>query len=388
MDIFIVSLITLICLNSLYSIKKGPLQILSFFLGWLYTELSFWSFLGLIAYLIFLFCQNKNLNAFVLVLGFVWFLTSCFHLVLSYRSKYKLASLLKLKSFPKVSYLKAVMTIPFLTGVHKVKNIPYGNDSKLQRIDIYLPKKPKDSSPVVLFIHGGAWILGSKSDQGKTWANAFVKENFIFVSMNYRLSPKATWPDHISDCKLAFNWIKENIEKYGGNPKEIIISGNSAGGHLASLLALDLSQDNSLKNSQDSVFSCLSLYGVYDLLNSNKNQSRSLTNLLSRAVFKCSISENPEMWQKASPLFRISENACPFVLIHGSNDSLVNVKDARIFAKALKDTSKNSVIYIELPFTQHAFEVFWSLRSVTVVTYLARYFKELTDKNNDFNTLR
>lgn len=375
----------LLSLNSLYSFKKGPLQGVSFFCGWLFSELCQYVSLLVGLFFIYIIVSHEKLIDFSTVLFFIVFLISLFHVIISVQTGHRLSKMFQQDSATVVPFIKAFTLRPRVSKSTKFKDIPYAQDSPKQKLDIYVPKKPSTKMPVVVFIHGGGWVLGSKSNQGKTWAYAFIRCGLIFVSINYRLSPKATWPEHIIDCKLALAWVKENIDKYSGDPEKIIVSGGSAGGHLASLAALTPNDKNfqpGFEQKDTNVFGCLSLYGVYDLTNSNSNQSKHLVKLLSSVVFKKSLYKDPEPFKQASPLFRITESACPFIIIHGTNDSLVNVKDTRIFFNTLKQSSKNPYIYLELPFTQHAFDIFWSLRSVLVVDHVSRFINNSVRTNS------
>ncbi len=90
----------------------------------------------------------------------------------------------------------------------------------------------------MVYVHGGAWIIGDKREQGKPMMFELVARGWVCVAINYRLSPKGTWPDHIVDVKKALAWVKEHIAEYGGDPAFVAISGGSAGGHLCALAAL------------------------------------------------------------------------------------------------------------------------------------------------------
>jgi acetyl esterase/lipase len=126
----------------------------------------------------------------------------------------------------------------FEVEVHK--NIPYieGKDvDERQKLDLYVPKGAKDY-PVLFFIHGGGWTAGSRSGFDRI-GRTFAKNGVGFVSTGYRLSPKVQHPAHIQDVAKGFAWTVANIGKHGGNAGAIFVSGHSAGGHLAALLATD-----------------------------------------------------------------------------------------------------------------------------------------------------
>jgi lambda family phage minor tail protein L len=132
-------------------------------------------------------------------------------------------------------------------------NIPYkfvsGVDPDLLSLDIYHFSNSTTNKPIVVYIHGGGWAVGDKANIGDK-GTLFLNNNYIFVSINYRLSPASapvditTWnasrikhATHIQDCADALKWIYDNIEDYGGNNENIVIIGHSAGAHLAALLA-------------------------------------------------------------------------------------------------------------------------------------------------------
>ena len=120
-------------------------------------------------------------------------------------------------------------------------NIPYLNESELQMLDIYSPKNQQPPSPVLIHIHGGAWCSGDK--QYSRGHGVFYSQNgFLVVCINYRLhslEKPLKHPNQTEDCTAAIAWVFKNIEKYGGNNKQIFISGHSSGAHLASLIACD-----------------------------------------------------------------------------------------------------------------------------------------------------
>jgi acetyl esterase/lipase len=200
----------------------------------------------------------------------------------------------------------------------------------------------------------------------------------VAVTINYGLSPRATWPDHIVDCKRAVAWVHRHIAEYGGDPSFVAISGGSAGGHLAALLALtsgDPAFQPGFETADASVDACAPFYGVYDMT-AGRGTSRydeGLLMLLERKVFKRRLSDDPAVFEAASPLYRVHPDAPPFFVVHGTNDTLVPVRDARAFVKALRAVSRAPVQYAELPYTQHAFDVLPSVRSAHAVAAVVRF---------------
>jgi acetyl esterase/lipase len=115
-------------------------------------------------------------------------------------------------------------------------DVAYGKDEK-QRLDIYAPKGAKEA-PVVIFVHGGEWTRGDKANI--SYKPKFLNENgIVFVSVNYRLTPPAKHPAHVSDVAAAVRWVHDHAAEFGGDAKKIVLMGHSAGCHLVTLAALD-----------------------------------------------------------------------------------------------------------------------------------------------------
>lgn len=263
-----------------------------------------------------------------------------------------------------------------------VRNVDYvGDGLRAHRLDIIRRRAdPPKGAPVLVYIHGGAWVIGDKREQGLPLLHELARRGWVTVTINYRLSPRATWPDHIVDCKRAVAWVREHIAEYGGDPRFIAVSGGSAGGHLSSLLALtpgDVDFQPGFEGTDASVDVCVPFYGVYDMT-AGRGTSRydeGLLALLERRVFKCRLADEPAVFEAASPLHRVNADAPPFFVVHGTNDTLVPVADARTFVAALRAVSKSLVLYAELPYTQHAFDVLPSVRSAHAVAAVVRFLE-------------
>ena len=211
--------------------------------------------------------------------------------------------------------------------------------------------------------------------------NQLAEMGWVCVTVNYRLSPHATFPEHLIDCKKALAWVKENIAEYGGDPSFIAITGGSAGGHLCALMGLTQNEPEyqpGFESADTTVACCVPYYGVYDLADRNQTQyNDGLIEVLEKRIMKGARHEIPEAWDRASPVTRVNESTPPFFLIHGTNDTLVPVLEAREFSKVLADKSPSPHVYAELPGAQHAFELFTSSRTVHVNDAACRYLSLL-----------
>lgn len=260
---------------------------------------------------------------------------------------------------------------PFAMHRHGVKrsgDIPYGDAGARNLLDVYYPENPlPGGAPVLLQVHGGAWIIGNKREQALPLMNHLTARGWVCVAINYRLSPKFSMPAHIMDVKKAIAWIRENIGEYGGNPDFLAITGGSAGGHLSSLAALtanDKEWQEGFEDVDTSVQAAVPFYGVYDFLDrTNIREGMSMEDFLADRVFKCTRLENPDLWHKSSTINHVRADAPPMLVIQGTHDSLVWNEEAHVFVAALREVAAAPVGFAELPGAQHAFEIFHSPRT-------------------------
>jgi acetyl esterase/lipase len=262
--------------------------------------------------------------------------------------------------------------------VTRVRNIPYGPYGHRNKLDVYKPKKGAQGAPVLFQIHGGGWVIGDKREQAIPLMLHMAARGWVCVAANYRLSPRATFPDHLIDLKKALAWIRENIAEHGGDPDFVVVTGGSAGGHLTALVGLTQNDPQLQPGFEDvdtSVAAAVPYYGVYDFMNDFKikvNEGRAKY-FLARTVMKTSREEAPELWRLASPQALVSPDDPPFFILHGSNDTLVPVQEARGFVEKLRSVSRSPVVYAELPGAQHAFDLFPSLRAGHVIRAVERF---------------
>jgi acetyl esterase/lipase len=277
---------------------------------------------------------------------------------------------------------RVTRAIPFGSrAVRVTRNIDYWGDGiRRHRLDVYRSRLASPGkAPVMVYIHGGAWMIGEKREQGKPMMYELVARGWVCVAINYRLSPKATWPDHIIDAKRAVAWVKEHIDDYGGDPSFVAVSGGSAGGHLCALLALspgDPTFQPGFEKADTTVQACVPFYGVMDLTSSPDGAAifgPGLRKMLEKSVMKCKESEHPALFRDASPTYRVRAEAPPFFVLQGVNDTLVPVESARVFVERLRSVSRQPVAYAELPLAQHAFDVLASLRCQATTSAVADF---------------
>ncbi len=262
--------------------------------------------------------------------------------------------------------------------VEHIADIPYADVAGPRNcLDVYRPSKPLPNAPVVLQIHGGGWVVGHKRQQALPLLVDLASRGCVCVSANYRLSPRATFPEHIIDVKRALAWVREHIAQYGGDPSCVIVTGGSAGGHLAALAALTPNEPRwqpGFEQVDTRVQGCIAFYGIYDLATlSEAPPPPGLIGLWQRFVIKQSFADHREAFVQASPLHHVRSDAPPFLIIHGTHDSMAPTAVAREFAATLRGVSAAPVAYAELPGAQHAFDIFHSVRTHHVIRGIHRF---------------
>jgi acetyl esterase/lipase len=272
-------------------------------------------------------------------------------------------------------------------AVQATRNIDYWGDAHPRhRLDVYRSRLvQREKAPVMLYVHGGGWVIGDKREQGKPMMFELVARGWVCVAINYRLSPKAEWPDHIVDVKRALAWVKQHVAEYGGDPDFLAISGGSAGGHLCALAALtagDPAFQPGFEDADTSVQACVPFYGVMDLTSSPEGSAifgPGLVDMLEKRVMKRKESDHPEVFRAASPTYRVRADAPPFFVLQGENDTLVPVEMARTFVQQLRAASRSPVAYAELPLAQHAFDVVASLRCQATTSAVGDFLEAARD---------
>ncbi|MGV0852586.1 alpha/beta hydrolase fold domain-containing protein [Mycolicibacterium phlei] len=261
-------------------------------------------------------------------------------------------------------------------------DIPYGEYGSANHLDIWRRPDldPAGTAPVLVQVPGGGWVTGNKRGQAHPLMSHLAELGWICVAINYRHSPRNTWPDHIVDVKRALAWVKTHIAEYGGDPDFVVITGGSAGGHLSSLAALTPNDPRFQPGFEDvdtSVRAAVPFYGVYDFTRFDDAMHPSMPELLEQMVIKQPHKTALQTYADASPVNYVTADAPPMFVLHGTNDSLVPVEQARAFVAKLHKVSTQPIVYAELPFAQHAFDIFGSARAAHAAVAVERFLAEV-----------
>ena len=180
-------------------------------------------------------------------------------------------------------------------------DVAYGADPK-QRLDVYSPKDAKQAA-VVIFVHGGEWAKGDKSEV--SYKPKFLGEHgIVFVSINYRLSPPAKHPEHVSDVAAAVRWVTDHAAEVGGDPGKIVLMGHSAGCHLVTLAALDPRYLAQVKLRPTALRGVVAWSGgAYDLVEKVKAGGAY------EKYIRQSFGESESAWREASPMAHVNDAA-------------------------------------------------------------------------------
>lgn len=248
-----------------------------------------------------------------------------------------------------------IATAQLPAGVTVKKDIAYvENGHARQKLDLYLPANPnKKALPIVVYIHGGAWLEGSKE---QCPALGLLGQGFAVVSINYRLSQHAVFPAQIQDCKAALRFVRAQAKAWNIDPNKLGVCGTSAGGHLVALLGTACSEKSfevGAHLDQSSRPTCVCNYfGVSDLTTIHQQsdpkhsviQHQSPDSPESKLIGG-TVAALPEKARAASPVFYVTKDDPPMLLVHGTKDRLVPYAQSEQLHAALKKAGVESSLH-------------------------------------------
>lgn len=222
--------------------------------------------------------------------------------------------------------------------------------SRELKLDLYRPSSSAGPLPGIVFIHGGSWKFGDKNAFRRQSAYMATK-GFVSVTIDYRFSDEAHYPAPLYDCKAAVRWLRANAARYKVNPNKVAASGGSAGGHLASLVGTTADVQTLEGNGGNPGFSSrvqavVAFNGVYDFVSllPKTTQPQTVQDALV-PLLGGSLDKVPENWVEASPVAHVSSNSPPFLMLHGTADTLVPFQQALEMQKALKSVGVRAELF-------------------------------------------
>ncbi len=232
-------------------------------------------------------------------------------------------------------------------GVTTRLSLPYvSNGGEARLLDLYLPAGKDGAHPLVVFVHGGGWVCGSKADCPQS-LGGLLRKGFAVASISYRLSRDARFPAQLEDCKAAIRWLRAHAADYRLATDRIGVVGPSAGGHLVALLGttggtrdFDVGENLKFSSAVQAVVDC---YGPIDLaqmdahrLSGSKIRHNASDSAEARLLGgPVQDPENRAAVRRANPLTYLTSSAPPFVIIHGDADPMVPHYQSELLYAAL-----------------------------------------------------
>ena len=237
--------------------------------------------------------------------------------------------------------------------IEQTDAIPYADGLSF---DIIRSRETRQSpAPVFVYVHGGGWTGGGPHKQARRMYHTLARAGWAVVTPRYPLAPLASIPEQVESVKAAIHHLKVNASAYGIDPDLVVLSGSSAGAHLASLAALTdrpLFQDG-FPDADTSVVACIPMYGIYDM--ANRRGTRPHWPYVDRDVMKSTYDQDPDTFHLVSPVDHITSDAPPFLVIHGTHDSLVPIAEAEAFVSDL-EAAGAPVEFVRVIGAQHGFD--------------------------------
>lgn len=218
-----------------------------------------------------------------------------------------------------------------------LRGVPYGEveGGRPLELDLWLPDTGSGPAPLVLFVHGGAWRRGRRDDMGmrtRHWAPGpfarIAAAGFAVACADYRLSGEATFPAPLDDLRAALRWLELRAPELGVDTARTVVWGESAGGHLASLLALDPAASAS---------GAVIWYAPSDLTVPRGPFDPHSATTPEALLLGAAPAAVPERARAASPVARVHRDAPPFLVVHGEQDTMVPVTHGEALAARLRD---------------------------------------------------
>jgi acetyl esterase/lipase len=206
--------------------------------------------------------------------------------------------------------------------------------------------------PLVVFLHGGGWISGDKT-MYRDEALWLVPQGYACACIDYRLAPLYPFPAPVADCQAFVRYVRENAESLAIDPNKITAMGNSAGGHLALMLALCPMRMDAFDGPAERVNAVVDVCGITDLTNPTDAHYQISMSFLEQFM-DGPYEGNEDKWRSASPMNYLAHAQGKFLVIHGTDDDVVPVSQSHRLVQGLTGRGLD-VKYVELEGEMHSF---------------------------------
>lgn len=269
-------------------------------------------------------------------------------------------------------------------GVVEELGITYGEvDGVSLKLDLYSPKDIAAPCPAILFIHGGGWVKGDRSDY-KLYGAQFPLKGYVVATMSYRFADVVGFPGCVSDTKCAVRWLRANAERLHIDPDKIAVAGGSAGGYLAMMAGYSsdvasLEGEGGNPGVSSAPNAVIDLYGPADLTTEAARIHPSITHFT-----KIRYEKDPALYEMASPLHHVDPSDPPTFIIQGTLDTLVTPDQSDALAEKFQALGM-TYWYDCYPGWPHTMDVAASVNArvqETIHAFLQDVFSPLPDKGS------
>jgi acetyl esterase/lipase len=258
---------------------------------------------------------------------------------------------------PRIAFRRRLRPYPPLPGPYEMETFAYGPHER-HRVD-RIARPDVHAGPVLIHIHGGGWWRGRPGRQARPLIHRMASMGWVVLTPTYRLSPEATFPDHLDDIQRLLTWVRESAPDLRADTGFIAVAGGSAGGQLAALAGFG-------SGAADLI---LPIYGVHDLLGPDGISEK--WPYLRTEVMKSDPRTDREAWKRASPARSVTADRPPFLVVHGSADWVVDPVESQSLVDAMRAVGGPPVGHIEVPYANHGFDFFASVRSLLLAEGIA-----------------
>lgn len=298
-------------------------------------------------------------------------------------------------------------------GVNPVQTVTYARVGRYKttklKMDVYTHKTTPPNAPILLYIHGGGWVVGDRRIPPYPFVYQLVCQGWVVCSIDYRMSPGVSFPTHLIDAKRAIAYLRTHARsKFHANPDFIAVGGESAGGHLASLVALTPGVPAFQPGFEDvntSVRGCIDSFGVHDFTDRHgmhfyKDKGDGFMRYIEFLVMQKKMRDSGQDFDYASPMSWLDQaqrqatqtpqSVPPFLVSHGSHDTLVPFGDSALFFEHLQRFRQRSAatdtfgdvadVFMEVPHAHHMFNFMVSPRALAHADAVCVFLENLYQK--------